>query len=364
MEARLSALISDSYDAVLDDSALPKVARGLADVAGGCSATITWRQHGVSAGTVGFNGVDACAMRAYESHWWAQDPWVGVGLRHRRMAVVASETLCSADEFELTPFYNEFIRPMATTKSVRCLGSVMQMGARTVIVGVHRERRQGEFNGADSAALTEFLPHLQRLLAIRGRLAQAERSTADTRAVLDALAVPVIRTDRNGRVLFANLEAERLLAEADGLVSGAGRLGAEAPADCARLSAMIQLACGGQGGSLSVARASGRRPLAVIALPMPSRLVVERGEALVFVGDPERRSTSLGERLRALYRLTEAEAEVATALVEGADLRDIGEARGVKLSTLREQMSSILAKTETTRQAQLAALLGRLATLG
>ena len=55
---------------------------------------------------------------------------------------------------------------------------------------------------------------------------------------------------------------------------------------------------------------------------------------------------------------------MAVALGHGQDAAEIAAARNVRISTLRDQISSVLAKTGTSRQAQLAALVGRLTALG
>ena len=57
--------------------------------------------------------------------------------------------------------------------------------------------------------------------------------------------------------------------------------------------------------------------------------------------------------VRETFDLTEAEAEVLRALVEGAGLKDIAAGRGRSLDTIKTQLRSILAKTDTRTQAEL-----------
>ena len=64
--------------------------------------------------------------------------------------------------------------------------------------------------------------------------------------------------------------------------------------------------------------------------------------------------------LRATFGLTVAEAAIASALAEGETLQDIAARTGVRMSTLRTQLTSVLAKTGTSRQAQLICLLAKL----
>ncbi len=67
---------------------------------------------------------------------------------------------------------------------------------------------------------------------------------------------------------------------------------------------------------------------------------------------PER----LGETLRAAFGLTKAETDIIRALTECRSLRDIAEARGRSIETVRAQMRSILSKTETRSQTELVRL--------
>ncbi len=63
--------------------------------------------------------------------------------------------------------------------------------------------------------------------------------------------------------------------------------------------------------------------------------------------------------LQATFALTRSEAEVALAMVRGASLRQIAEARGVSINTVRNQVKSAMAKTATRRQIDLVLVVDR-----
>jgi DNA-binding CsgD family transcriptional regulator len=69
------------------------------------------------------------------------------------------------------------------------------------------------------------------------------------------------------------------------------------------------------------------------------------------------------EVLTALFGLTPMEATVAGALMQGAELSDIAASRGISTETVRGHVKSLLRKTGTGSQKQLAAMLSRLAML-
>jgi DNA-binding CsgD family transcriptional regulator len=67
------------------------------------------------------------------------------------------------------------------------------------------------------------------------------------------------------------------------------------------------------------------------------------------------------DALWAMFDLTAREAELALALLQGHTLPELSRTQAVSKQTLRNQLSSILRKTGTARQAELVALLLQMA---
>lgn len=65
--------------------------------------------------------------------------------------------------------------------------------------------------------------------------------------------------------------------------------------------------------------------------------------------------------LQRLFGLTAAETQLAVELSRGCNLLDIACSRRLSRTTIRSQLAALFAKTQTRRQADLVALLGRLA---
>lgn len=123
--------------------------------------------------------------------------------------------------------------------------------------------------------------------------------------------------------------------------------------------------------ALADARLHGR---AVLSLPRPDRLPLmlrlqpaSRPPAAastadahwwLWLRDPDLEAPD-GMLLRELFGLTPTEARVACLLARGDDSAGIAAALGVRTNTVQIHIKSLLAKTETRRQAQLVALLLR-----
>jgi DNA-binding CsgD family transcriptional regulator len=88
------------------------------------------------------------------------------------------------------------------------------------------------------------------------------------------------------------------------------------------------------------------------------------GASLLLVAfDPEIRPAPPADLLTRMFALTRAEADVAIGLAYGRRVAEIAADRGVKIETVRTQSKTVFAKTRTRGQAELTALLTRLAFL-
>jgi DNA-binding CsgD family transcriptional regulator len=69
------------------------------------------------------------------------------------------------------------------------------------------------------------------------------------------------------------------------------------------------------------------------------------------------------DTLRAVFDLTPSEARLAQAMTRGDSLEEVATSLGITMSTARNQLAAIFAKTGTQRQAKLVAILTRVALL-
>jgi DNA-binding CsgD family transcriptional regulator len=184
----------------------------------------------------------------------------------------------------------------------------------------------------------------------------------DVLRLLDAMSCAGFLLDGSGRVLKANRGGARLLEREFGLRQG--RL--MAPDRCAdrALQDTIRTAPG----SATIARSAAavlRReeglPLMVRALPIINVIGVENAaKALVIVVDPEDCPQISRNAYRELFGLTDAEIHIAAGLMCGFSPEEIANHQKKGIGTVRQQLKSIYAKTQTKRQSELVALLARL----
>ena len=98
-----------------------------------------------------------------------------------------------------------------------------------------------------------------------------------------------------------------------------------------------------------------------VRLPASLRYFHSMAAALVVVRQVGDLRSGLPSLLKQRLNFTEAEIRVALALFEGQSPAAIAEAGGLSVGTVRQQVKSLLRKSGTGRQAELVAVMRRLA---
>ncbi len=372
-EADLADLAAGAYDAALDGALWPGVIERLRVAFGAQSANVSGFDMGRMQGFVMNAGSDPAMIESYVDHYVKVDP-VPLMLA-RLLASKRSFTrtaLLPDTAMVRTEYYADWARPQGIWHGLFAATTCGE--ALSSAITLNRERHQSDFGADESAALEALLPHLGRAVRTTCRLAAAEARGAGVEGLLARLRNGALLLGANGAVLYANPAAEVLLRGGDGLATAQGKLRAARASDDAALRRAVAAAAGGSGGTLAVARPSGRASLAVVVQPASAgRLsgsdpwrIAPLPAALVFVVEPDRDSdgAAAASTLRALYGLTAAEVAVAEGVAQGQGVKDASEALGIAPSTLRWHLQRVFDKTDTARQAELARLVERLGAMG
>ncbi|MFE3222479.1 helix-turn-helix transcriptional regulator [Nocardia sp. NPDC059228] len=207
-----------------------------------------------------------------------------------------------------------------------------------------------------------LVPHLEQALHTQSKLVELARERAFAFATLEKAQYGILIVAEDATLMFANSMAEEITLDIDGLaVDSFGRLRATPPAKHMQLCRLIREAAApaGAGGTIAVARRSGKRALTVHVTPldgMAGGLPWHRA-ALLLVVDPDHDPGPQSEVLQELYELTEAETMVAKGVLHGEGLPAVADQLSVSLATARTHLQHIFIKTGTHRQAELVRLL-------
>lgn len=295
--------------------------------------------------------VDGFSRPAFQSTVQRNQPWVS-----DRRSITPDEA------FDRLAFCHEFALPhdYYHTQGAVVLAESRELG---LFLNIHRPRRSGPFEDEEAAWLRGLLPHLRQALGVHQHWRALRRQMRGRALALDHVDRPCLTVDARGRVRWANLAADLLLEQGDGLRVQGGVVVATAPAEqLALLEALRRVGRSGRGAgprsgeTLTLTRCRAARPLEVTFLCVPP----EEGqgdEVLLLLNDPGAVRLPNAQRLNQRYHLTPAESRVALALARGLTVEEIAGQGEVSVGTVRSQLKQVLSKTGTHRQGALVQLL-------
>ncbi|WP_376089695.1 helix-turn-helix transcriptional regulator [Roseomonas sp. CCTCC AB2023176] len=313
-------------------------------------------------------------VTAYRRHYRHVDLWTKRAAAafaheaaHGPPRVSVSGTLVPEAEFVESEFYREFGRHHGLRYVV---GSFVPLGAAGAMpIGLHRPAGAAPFGDPERKLLSAVLPHLRRAMQLRHRLGAAAgdgSAPAPGLGALDALSQPLLILDADMHVLVANLAAEAVTsAEGAALrLRRAGHLRAAARtvltpthrADRVALEALVRATAfaQGTGGAIRLRDAQGVPSLAGLVTPLPRRIAAAdgggiarvEGRALLLLREIGRSAAAPNaDVLRGLFGLTRAEADIVRSLAGGATKAAVATARGLRETTVRTHVRSVLDKT-------------------
>jgi DNA-binding CsgD family transcriptional regulator/PAS domain-containing protein len=301
--------------------------------------------------------------RTYKESYSYKDPFREAMMRNPRIGVIDGEDMVPHTRFIETDIYREIAAPVGMDYMTCVVLSISTRSCEVISLwrGVERPILEQEH----MELLTMLMPHVQNALKIRRALGHAEERARNAEAMLDASETASVLLDGSARILHMNRAAQEIALASDGFTVSIDRI---VPTDSsiraefgALMTACAAADLGHPGGALALPRSKGKRPLQILITPI--RLGEKHRSAvrvLILATDPDRAVNFPDAILHQVYSLTPAETEIANALLTGFSLEEIAQLRKVSIATVRSQMKSLMAKTDTQRQADLIRLLSTL----
>jgi DNA-binding CsgD family transcriptional regulator len=307
--------------------------------------------------------VTAQGIDSYDSRFFALDPFV----RLKEGEVVIAEELIGRKWLE-SPIYLEYMRSI----DVRHLlgADIYTKDGVECRFRVTRPHSAPAFSEKDKALCRTLLPHLKRSIQLHTKLDFLECERQLFAGAVNRMLLGIVIFDQNGTIIESNQEAQRILAEKDGIRLCGNTLCVDSTHESRELQSMIRIALSASGtaaagpgivDAMSVSRPSGLAKYGVLvrAIPLgPWSESKQRPALAVFLRDPESNAAQpSNELLRKLFGLTRMEAALAMLLTEGLTLDEAAERMDVRRNTARTHLRSIFCKTGVTRQTMLVRLL-------
>jgi DNA-binding CsgD family transcriptional regulator len=288
--------------------------------------------------------------------------------RGRRLAVAATHAGFLAEQstdeaLAEQPMYRDFLRPLGLGWAA---GFALPMPTGdTILISVERDHARGRMEPEVLRRLDAVRPHLARSALLSARL-QMERARAVSET-LGALGLAALVFDRAGAVLAANPLIEGLSEHVRWLARDRVSLkdpGADTQFAQAIATLDAESAPPARSFAVRGAQAAAARVAHVIPIRGAARDVFTRCAGVLVLTPASLPNAPPVELVRSLFDLTAAEARVARSLAAGDTVRDIAEAGGVSINTVRAQVRGVLEKTGCHRQAEVVALLGGIVAAG
>ncbi|MEX2479369.1 MAG: helix-turn-helix transcriptional regulator [Gammaproteobacteria bacterium] len=245
---------------------------------------------------------------------------------------------------------------------------LLDLGPASVFTSIEFTRKHGHATRQDITAYELLTRHIANAWALRGR-AGSDRGLDPIVFATDAIPWGVVVLDSAGRIVEVNREGERILSAGDGLQLAGGGLRTWKVSTNRRLRSLIAAAMAttrqeslSPGGALIVERPSGLPGYGVQIMPCRgSREAMPRAEAAVvlYLSDlASGRGISLSD-LRALFGLSQREADLAAHLGRGLSLDAAGDRMRISRNTARNHLQNVFDKTQTNSQAGLIRLMAK-----
>ncbi|MBA3582566.1 MAG: helix-turn-helix transcriptional regulator [Gammaproteobacteria bacterium] len=307
------------------------------------------------------HGYESSALQQYGAYYAGIDPYPQLFSQTVEGVAYASEDFYSREQFLRSQYFNEFLKPQ---NNYYCGGgyAVHEVDYQAQI----RFSRglKGDFFNKEELKSIEFLfPHIKKSLNLSKKLLQAEAKLQIVDDAFNKMSIGQLFFDANKKVVHFNRAAIDILREAYGLDIRQGKFCAKSHALQIKIDAVLARIVEGQVGAADAALnipspKPHLSPLNMVFCPTrqlapPLDYISQPTVATLFIMRVEQKLQYPYEILEALYQLTPAESRLVNELINGYELNEIASHLQVSKNTVRSQLQSIFAKTQTRRQAEL-----------
>lgn len=359
--------IAGCYDAVLAPMLWPDALQLLADSVGASSSTFYNQARGD--GLVPMSS----GHREFADYWLRNEPDFPDPFPAKATAARNSPLLCESrrtyliqheimaeDEWRSIPYFHETARP---ARRDWWAGISLAVADESWCFSFYRDAKRGPFTHMEGRRFADLAPHLSRMVAQAEKFADARLVSA--LSALDRLNCAAIVIDRNGAACDLNQRAGQLFGDDFKLV--AGRPIAHDGASNRRLQRLIAAIVSTERGDtpfydqVVIDRACAPW-LLIEAMPVTAfgSDAFAAGRAVLTLTELTMPPVADATLLALVFGLTAAEARLAARIASGSGIDDAAQALGVHRETARTQLKAVFLKTNTCRQSELVALVGRL----
>lgn len=311
-------------------------------------------------------GVDHVWAAAYVERYYACDPTVAEHFCIPAESAYATPLNVDNSGFRDCEFYRVFCAPQRLGYFAGAYSVLSdQIALRLTLQG---DAGRGQYEPEVLNLMRALLPHLRRAVDINRDVSRLISQAQALSTVLEQSRSALLLLSPEGEVLHAN-DAAQALADGEAFTLQGRRMAIRDRDAQTQLQAALA-ACAAQlrGNSAAVLQSgchvplprAGGLPLSAYLAPfrlqranewdpLPAELIT------LSIVDPEEQRSVDAQVLRDAFKLTRAEARVATSLCEGASAREIAARYSISPHTVREHIKRIYRRTDVSKQSEFVA---------
>ncbi|XWN32170.1 MAG: helix-turn-helix transcriptional regulator [Devosia sp.] len=345
----LEQLIDIIYESALDDTKLFELMSDVSSRFDTPSVMYLLNSSKSSPGTIITTNICHYDWEKYTSYFYTKDPCVG------KEALAPTDRVFTNLEFfeefdpEKNEHINDYLRPFFGGRLVQAIVLDRAGDQVSLLVTGIREKQEDYWLTEIGSFMNSIRPHLQRSARLRRKRGAP---TPDYGSPYNQLNLPVIRFCTKGRILFTNQCFEDCYSAIQNIVpidfiSHEVRL--DQDSDVFRASRELRLR--NKKTATYIAYSENGTPVRVTVLLITSNLHV------AFFEISRQGRSKIDHNFSNFFGLSEAEISLCEVLSDGTRVFEAAAILGRAKSTLRNQLTSVFAKTGTSSQPELVSLL-------
>lgn len=353
--AAADGVIDGIYASVLESSSVFEMQRLLGETLDTPASTMLRIDGGVT--PVSWLGFDPGTPAGYSEYYYQTDPWIAAGMTMPLGVGINVERLVPRAHYLNSEFYQDFMCQHGD--ATQLMGVMFAADEARYSLTFMRVKGQPDFEEEEEERFARWSPHLRRAFATRERLERQVRDGAGSEAWRADSDVVHVLVDEDLGIRWMSCED---------LSATPGVVARHRPVGRARLEAFGSHT---QHALLhAVHDATSRSPPLSSAVRLGEDFILVdpcpgtgKTEALALLHLPDRPAIEARavERAAGLFHLTSAEAALCRRLMHGDTIEAHADAMALSTWTVRTHLRNVFGKTGTSRQAELVALLYRLA---
>jgi DNA-binding CsgD family transcriptional regulator len=306
-------------------------------------------------------GVDELFRLYFEGNWHVRDIRAirGVPLL-RRDKVIFDQDILTPDEMRRDDLYGDILQ----SQGMQWFAGVgFRADTSLWAMSIQRSVREGPFEDADKRIFRKLSDHLTETATL-SKAVEGANLNGVTNA-LELVKQPALALDATGAVVSTNSSAEAVFDDWMRVTHRCLRI-RDDQSRSAMDAVLRAVGIPGDGSPQHpsiVVRRGPKRPVIVRALPIDGAASYPflGARTLLLLTDLDARSRPEHPDLARIFGLTPAESRLAAEIASGFSLDETADRLGIARETARNQLKTVMAKTDTHKQGELVGLLSRVA---